>query len=233
VALKVVGRASGQTKLIAQAENGLTGSSLITVPAVAEITVSAPSLTMDIGDQYVIWAHVFSADHRDLYNRVVTWDIWDDWVTISPTSGYATTVTAQHAGSHQFRAFCEGSERWITITVKAPPAPPPPPPPTCSGASAGPGVTNFGVAFVSYDGCGGSVTYRANSYAEAKQCAKNAGYTLVSTLCTFSVHVEDDPLYETSVVAPTESDAINCVRVHVCGNCPNLRIIGNDGCLNF
>jgi hypothetical protein len=158
-----------------------------------------------------------------LANRTVTWQTSSGAVTLSSMTGYRTTVTARSAGTATVRATAgDTASGESIITVNGPP-------PTCSGAPAGSGTRNYDVA-IAVSGCGGMVTYRANSYAEAKQCASSAGHRVVSQLCSFVVEVESG--YTTEVIAPSESDARSCVAATVCASC-DPRVLSRGACESY
>ena len=115
----VTGVAAGTATITATSE-GKTGTATITVqPApVASVTVSPPTLSLQVGQTGTLTATTRDASNNVLTGRTVTWSSSNTGVaTVAPNG----TVTAVAAGSATITATSEGKSGTAAVTVTAAP----------------------------------------------------------------------------------------------------------------
>jgi glucose/arabinose dehydrogenase len=113
-------------------------------PAVAQVTVEAPSTTIAVGDSVQVQAVALDADGNAVEGRTVEWASANtDVATVSATG----MVTGRSAGEAEISAMVEAVSGTIAITVTSTEPPPPPPPPPPGNGAAGLEQIASGLAF--------------------------------------------------------------------------------------
>ncbi len=121
---EVKGLSVGTTTITATAENGVTASLKITVPAVCFINLNPSQINdLDIGEENKrqIIATALSCSGKELPNRILNWNSEDmSIVTIDPISGYTTFAKGNKPGDTLVTVTESHEEIKATIPVTVP-----------------------------------------------------------------------------------------------------------------
>ena len=122
------GRNAGTTTIRATAD-GVSGTAALTVteppPVVASVTVTPASATIEEGETQRFTATALESDGTVISGKRFTWSSsMTSVVTVSPSSGTATTATGVDAGSTTITATVDGKSGSATLTVNEPPPTP-------------------------------------------------------------------------------------------------------------
>src|SRR5262249_6848418 len=107
--------------------------------------------------------------------------------------------------------------------------PTPAPPPTCSHAPATAGVTDYLVLIDLPNGCGAVAgPYRANTFNEAKSCARSEGFNVPVQMCKYTVQIDQN--WTTEIPASSSANAMACAINRECASC-SPTVVNTLGCV--